>query len=89
MQDEDQTFARCAGNPALGYCPLCKRNLKNSPVDPEAMQQWYMGPWIMEDERCPSFVEPEMTEHQKKMELDAAKRKEFAAQPKSRHLWWR
>jgi hypothetical protein len=43
----------------------------------------------MEDERCPSFVDLEMTEHQKKMELEAAKRKEFAAQPTSRHLWWR
>jgi muconolactone delta-isomerase len=31
-----------------------------------------------------------MTEHQKKMEREAAKRKEFAAQPKARHLWrWR
>lgn len=32
---------------------------------------------------------PEMTEHQKKMEREAAEQKAFAAKPKSRHLWWR
>ena len=55
MTYEPQDFARCNGNPALEYCPQCKRNLKNSPVNPEATRQWYMGPWVEEKEPCPSF----------------------------------
>lgn len=57
MNYEPSDFARCAGNPCFDYCKACKRNLKNSPVHPEATRQYYMGPWIMEDERCPSFTE--------------------------------
>ena len=57
MRYEAQDFARCAGNPCFDYCKACKRNLKNSPVHPEAMQVWFVGPWVMEDEKCPSFKE--------------------------------
>lgn len=57
MQDEDQTFARCAGNPALGYCPLCKRNVKNSPFPPGPSRAWWLGPWVVEELPCPNFKE--------------------------------
>ena len=57
MKYEPSDFARCNGNPCFEYCKQCRRNLKNSPVHPEATHQWYMGPWVVEDERCPSFVE--------------------------------
>lgn len=33
MTPEPQDFARCAGNPALGYCPLCKRKWQASHRD--------------------------------------------------------
>ena len=56
MRFEAQDFARCAGNPCFDYCKACKRNVFNSPVNPDAMRQWYMGPWIIEEERCPSFI---------------------------------
>jgi len=56
MRYEAQDFARCAGNPCFAYCKQCKRNVFNSPVDPDAMRQWYMGPWVVEDEKCPSFI---------------------------------
>ena len=56
MTYEPSDFARCGGNPCFEYCRACKRNEKNSPADPQSNHQWYMGPWIMEDERCPSFV---------------------------------
>ena len=56
MTYEPSDFARCGGNPCFEYCRACKRNEKNSPADPQSNSQWYMGPWIMEDERCPSFV---------------------------------
>lgn len=59
MQYESQDFARCNGNPCFNYCRECKRNLKNSPVNPDAVSQWYMGPWIVEDERCPSYINKE------------------------------
>ena len=57
MQDEDQIFARCAGNPALGYCPQCKRNVKNSPFSPGPSRAWWLGPWVVEDVPCPNFKE--------------------------------
>ena len=57
MRFEAQDFARCAGNPCFEYCKACKRNVANSPVNPNSDRQWWMGPWIMEDEKCPSFVE--------------------------------
>lgn len=57
MQHEDQTFARCAGNPALGYCPQCKRNVKNSPFPPGFSRAWWLGPWVVEDVPCPNFKE--------------------------------
>lgn len=25
-------------------------------MNPKSDRQWWMGPWIMEDERCPSFI---------------------------------
>ena len=57
MNYEPQDFTRCNGNPCFEYCEKCKRNLKNSPVHPEAMQVWFVGPWVIEDEKCPSFKE--------------------------------
>ena len=57
MTYEPSDFARCGGNPCFEYCRACKRNEKNSPADPQSNSQWYMGPWIMEDEKCPSFTE--------------------------------
>ena len=57
MTYEATDFARCNGNPCFSYCKQCKRNLINSPANPDLYHQWYMGPWIMEDEKCPSFVE--------------------------------
>ena len=56
MRYEAQDFARCAGNPCFEYCKACKRNIVNSPVHPKSDRQWWMGPWIMEDEVCPSFT---------------------------------
>ena len=53
----DEFFTRCNGNPCFEYCKACKRNVVNSPVDPTSDRQWWMGPWIMEDEKCPSFTE--------------------------------
>ena len=57
MTYQPQDFARCAGNPCFTYCQKCGHNIKNSPVNPEATHQWYMGSWIIDDERCPSFVD--------------------------------
>ena len=57
MQHEPQDFARCNGNPSLGYCQQCKRNVKNSPVHPEAMRQCWIGPWVVEELPCPNFKE--------------------------------
>ena len=57
MRYEAQDFARCNGNPCFDYCKACKRNVFNSPVHPEAMQVWFVGPWVLEDEKCPSFKE--------------------------------
>lgn len=60
MRYEAQDFARCAGNPCFTYCKDCKRNVINTPVNPKADRQWWMGPWIIEDERCPSFSKLEL-----------------------------
>jgi hypothetical protein len=57
MTYKPSDFARCNGNPALGYCPQCKRNVKNSPVHPEAMRQCWIGPWVVEELPCPNFKE--------------------------------
>lgn len=57
MNYEPSDVARCAGNPALGYCAQCKRKIENSPFHPEAMRQWWLGPWVVEDQPCPNFVE--------------------------------
>ena len=57
MTHESQDFARCAGNPALGYCPQCKRNVKNSPFPPGPSRSWWLGPWVVEDVPCPNFKE--------------------------------
>lgn len=56
---EAQDFTRCAGNPIFTYCNGCKRNVSNSPINPKADHVWWMGPWALEDERCPSFVKIE------------------------------
>lgn len=56
MNFKPQDFTRCAGNSAFVYCKACQRNVANSPVNPQADRQWYMGPWVMEDEKCPSFI---------------------------------
>lgn len=56
---EAQDFPRCAGNPCFSYCKDCKRNVINSPINPKAQGQWWMGPWIIEDEKCPSFKKSE------------------------------
>ena len=56
MNYEPSDFARCNGNPALGYCPQCRRNPTNSPFHSEAQRQWWIGPWVMDDP-CPNFEE--------------------------------
>ena len=55
MNYQPQDFARCAGNPAFGYCKNCLRS--NAPVHPDATRSVWIGVWVMEDEKCPSFVE--------------------------------
>lgn len=57
MRFEATDFARCAGNPCFTYCKNCQRNVINSPLHPKADHQWWMGPWVLEDERCPNFKE--------------------------------
>lgn len=57
MRYEPQDFARCAGNPALEYCPGCKRNVVNAPIPPGPGQSWWLGPWVILNERCPNFRE--------------------------------
>ena len=55
MRYEAQDFARCAGNPAFGYCKNCLRS--NAPVHPDSTRSVWLGVWVMEDEKCPSFTE--------------------------------
>lgn len=57
MNYQPQDFARCNGNPCFDYCTQCRRNLKNAPVPPDVTRSVWIGVWVMEDEKCPSFVE--------------------------------
>lgn len=56
MRFEATDFARCAGNPCFAYCEKCKRWVVNAPVPPESMRSVWIGPWVLEDEKCPSFI---------------------------------
>lgn len=55
-----QDFARCESNPLLDQCKKCQRNVNNSPVDPRAGRQSWIGPWVGHGP-CPNgdFVEVE------------------------------
>ncbi len=50
-------FARCSGNPTFSYCTKCMRNINNSPLHPDSTHSVWVGPWVFEDERCPSYKE--------------------------------
>lgn len=50
-------FARCASNPTLSYCAKCLRNINNSPLHPDDSHSVWVGPWIFEDQKCPSYKE--------------------------------
>lgn len=50
-----RNFARCPSNPNRQQCKDCKRNITNSPIDPEMAWQTWIGPWTGHGE-CPDFV---------------------------------
>ena len=56
MRYESQDFARCASS-HREECTTCLRNVRISPVAPDAQRQVWIGPWVIENERCPSRVE--------------------------------
>ncbi len=52
MRYISQDVAKCAGNPLHSECNTCLR--KTLPMNPNAMRQVWVGPWVMDDEPCPS-----------------------------------
>jgi hypothetical protein len=55
-----QDFARCASS-HREECRTCARNVNINPVPPEVMRHVWIGPWVIEDQRCPSRVAVEVT----------------------------
>ena len=53
-----EDFSSCVSNPLLEQCKTCQRNLNNSPFDPDAQRQSWIGPWVGHGP-CPNgdFVE--------------------------------
>jgi len=47
-----QDTAKCHGNPLHKECEDCLRRVL--PMNPDALRQVWVGPWIMDDEPCPS-----------------------------------
>ncbi len=52
MNYKPEDFARCVSNPLLEQCKTCQRNLNNSPFDPDAQRQSWIGPWAGHGLRC-------------------------------------
>jgi hypothetical protein len=44
--------AKCASNPLHEECKDCLRNVL--PVNPASLRQVWVGPWVIDDEPCPS-----------------------------------
>jgi len=47
MRYESPDFARCAGA-HRPECATCKRNIDNSPINPEATMQRWVGVWVLD-----------------------------------------
>lgn len=52
MKYISQDDAKCAGNPESDACTDCLR--KTLPVNPDALRQVWVAPWLMRDDPCPS-----------------------------------
>jgi DMSO/TMAO reductase YedYZ molybdopterin-dependent catalytic subunit len=56
-----QDEAKCYGNPLHDECGTCLR--KTLPTNPASVRQVWIGPWVLDDEPCPSrWTEEQGTE---------------------------